>query len=514
LDSQFKEELHKHSDMYVYRAFASLLSICIAFQLLQPTIIYAQSQPLDPGRDVFELTPEKLRLFGGAEGNSELNSLFNGDEMKNNGLFSPSTRQLGGASPDLTAPIRQTEEPDMSGPTFVQITSQYSPSGDLTKDSEITLTVKLKNIGLNVAENITFKAMLQDDYIVMLDDPAPVPPTSEVIENDPGADNGGENNTPPIPTLGNSMVDPTVNNPVLTLVWNRDSTNQPITLDPNEEITFKWSFQPTKDDVVIRWRFVAEFGAGQSVLRQWIPVKNPNPVGIISGGGSNAGGIPSSCTSSTGSQSSPFPEGSSMDQIISAMESRWKFKFLDGSYSWRQTQYKPVVKIWWDTLSAVECTPFLTEINKKNGGGLNIYAHDIGSLWGTYGLHFPGALAINIQNHLGAVNNGIPEKVTQNIIHELGHAYNNDRGSNPAYWVEHNNIYNSAGPISAYGASEITENVADVFGYYVARCSGESFQASGPNPYANGNTEFYNFAKTMIFGNVEFGPPAPSEVSC
>ena len=483
--------------------------------LLIPGIALAQVTPTDPAQDPYALTPEKLKLFQGYESNNTLNSLFNGDGMKDNGLFTPTVRQLGGASPDLTAPVRDNEEEVQQGPTFLVIRSEYTPSGDLTKDSIINLKVTLHNIGENTAKDIVFSACVQDNYIILLDDPAPEPPftnnpeesISDGTEDEPQPDTDTE--PTPFPTIN----DPTVNNCYMRLEWDALEGGDPITLEPDQEATFTWSFQPQKDDVVIRWRFVAEFGAGQSMLRQWIPVKNPNPTGGVAPGANPGNGIPVSCTTSGGSQSIPFPDGDSMEQIISAMESRWGFTFEDGSYSWRNTRYKPVVEIWWDTLSAVECTPFLTDVNSKNGGGLPIYAQDIGVYWGNYGLTYPGALSINVENQLSGVNNGIPEKVSQNIIHELGHAYNNDRGSNPAYWVDHNQIYNSSGPISGYGASSITENFADVVGYYVARCSGESFGSAGPNPYASGHTEFYNLAKE-IFGGVEFGPPAPSTVTC
>ena len=469
-----------------------LISIITLSLAASPLTALAQSTPLDPGQDPFALTPEKLQLFQGYNPNDPINSLFNGDHMKNNGLFTTPPRQLGGATPDLTAPIIDNEEEVKAGPTFIVITSQYQPTGDLTKDSEITLTVTLKNIGDNIAEDITLSAKLEDNNATLLDTPAPNPPYEE----------------------GSQIEDKDVG-----LIWTKmlqhpNPVPVNITLESQQEATFSWSFKPTKDDTILRWRFEANYGAGQSVLRQWIPIKNPNPTGVLVPGDGPANGIPNSCTS-TSNAAPPFPESDSPNQIITAMESRWSFDFRDGSYSWSDAQFKPVLKVWWDTLAAVECTPFLTEINNKNGGGLAIYAHEIGNLWGTYGLHFPGALAINIRNHLGGINNGIPEKVTQNIIHELGHAYNNDRsGSGPPYWTEHNKIYYSAGPISGYGASEITENIADVVGFYVARCAGESFGASGPNPFASGHTEFYNWAKEYIFGGVEFGPPAPATVSC
>ncbi len=495
--------------------------VVFVVSLIPVSTALAQTTPTEPGQDPFALSPELLQLFQGYEGEDSSNSLFNGDNMKLNGLFAPSVQQLGGASPDLTAPVRDNQVEVQQGPTFLVIRSEYTPSGDLTKDSIITLKVTLRNIGEHRAENITFRAMLQDNYIVLLDDPAPAPPftndPSQTIPDQQAEDEAESNNAPtPIPTIN----DPTVTNPYLTLIWDK-VVNHPnpnpvnINLDPGQETTFSWSFQPQKDDVVIRWRFVAEFGAGESVLRQWIPVKNPNPTGVLAPGAA-AGGIPVSCSSTGTNQSQPFPQGQSGAQIVAAMEGRWKFDLIDGNLSWADSRFLPVLKIWWDTLSAVECTPFINEINRKNDGSLKIMATScIGGLWGTYGLEcFPGGLAINIANQQGGIDRGIPHTVTQNIIHELGHAYNNDRGSNPPYWTQYVSIYNSVGGLSGYGRSSITENWSDVLGFYVARCADEVFSGSGPNPYSIGYTEFYNFAKTQVFGGVEFGPPAPSTVTC
>lgn len=522
-------------------SYVALLSSLLAL----PDLFYyqAQAQTLNPSSDPFALTDEKLRMFRGYEGEGDLNSLFDGRDMKYNGMFTPLTRQLGGATPSLTAPIVDNEEEviDRGGPTLIRITSEYSPQEDLTKDSVITLNVTLSNIGENVAEDVFFYACIQDNYIVLLDDPAPSPPftndPTETIEdaaengdedaegdgedvpigpedeNAEGEDEEGEGETE-VPPSG--IQDPTVNDCYMRLEWNALEDGSPITIEPGEDVTFSWSFQPQKDDVVLRWRLVAEYGAGASYLRHWIPVKNPNPTGGVAPGPGGANGIPASCADTSGSSSQPFPEGSSNEEVISAMETRWSFDLEDGAFSWRDPRFLPNLKVLWDTLSAVECTPFLQEIYDKHGGRMSIYGTYAAAAGGDYGLTHTSALSLNLEWILNQINAGTPAKASWLYIHEMSHAYNNDRFNSPTpeYWVEFQRLHNSLPAISGYGSGDPEEHFADVNGYYVARCALED---GGPNPYSessSGRTEFYQFAKNIIFGGQEFGPPAPSEVTC
>src|SRR5690606_22132803 len=119
------------------------------------------------------------------------------------------------------------------GPTFIVVRSEYTPSGDLTKDSIIELKVTLTNIGQNIAEDIILTACVQDNYIIMLDDPAPVPPFSNNPQDtaqDPSQPTD-PNNPPPATTTIN---DPTVNNCYMRLEWDALEDGSPITLNPDE----------------------------------------------------------------------------------------------------------------------------------------------------------------------------------------------------------------------------------------------------------------------------------------
>lgn len=489
------------------------------------------------GRDPFALTPEKLRLFQGYDGANDLNSLFDGQRMKENGLFTQTGRQLGGAAP-LTAPVVDNEEEvDRSGPTFIVITSEYSPAGgDLTQASEITMNVTLRNAGENLAEGIKFYACLQDDYIILLEEPAPEPPftndpwteveeaTSSATPEDtpPGGvpiepetpdalPDDEDEDTPEGSESARLIQDDTVYNCFMRLEW-ESIDGEPIDLEPGEEVTFSWTFQPKSDDIVIRWRMWAEYGAGASYLRHWIPIKNPNPTGQPTPGGAN--GVPVSCTDSTANNSMPFPENQNNQQIIDQINGRWAIELRPDDYNWADAQYKPLLKVLWDTLSAVECTPFLTEMKNKNGGRMVMYATALGGYWGNYGLSHSGALAINIPPLLDTINSGAPAKVTWLFIHEMGHAYSNDRDGMPEYYAEYMRIYNQHGPFTAYGYTDHNENFADVLGYYVGRCASEE---GGPNPYSGSGsavTDYYEYTKTYIFGGQEFGPTPPGATSC
>ncbi|MGH3730691.1 MAG: hypothetical protein ACRDTU_18345, partial [Micromonosporaceae bacterium] len=214
-----------------------------------------------------------------------------------------------------------------------------------------------------------------------------------------------------------------------------------------------------------------------------------------------------------------FPHGSAPGDVIAAMEERWGLDFkASDERSWENERYLPLLEVWWNTLAKVECTSFVDTVNDKNGGGLPVVSvvHD-GGIWGWY-RGYPTGLEIDPDRQLAAVQNGIGETVEQNIIHELGHAYNNDRENSPApgYWSEYVGIYESDGGLSEYGRSSMTENFADVLGFYVARCALERFEVSEPraNPYDGGYTSYYEFARKHVFDGVEFGPPPGSAASC
>ncbi len=482
-----------------------LLSLCLCLSLLFPTLALAQSSS-EPGQDPFALSDELLRFFGAepadSDSNSDTGSLFNGDSMINNGLFTTPSTQLGGASP-LTAPLRTNQE-DL-GPTMIMLTSKYEPAGDLTSKSVIKVTITAKNVGLNLARDLTLRATLQDTNADLLprsngqDQPpstdTPQPPTLDLTAQ------------PPSPAI---TTDSNISDPAIGLIWRQKGTGQPFNLAIDESADFVFYIQAQKDDTVLRWKFETTYGSGVSTLLQWIPIKNPNPTGILAPGQLGPG-LSTTCTTNGSPQ--PFPESSGVEAIITQFAQKWKINLVDGGSSWRTPQYMPLLKIYWETLLAVECTPFLGMITKS--GPLNLEAGSNPSLWGDF--TSPPNLRMHLPNILNSVSSN-PENVQQNLIHELGHVL---RGRDSAMYSANEQICGTGSPnayVSGYGDTNCSENLSEILGYYAIRASKEwgigAEYCPAKNPYDWGQSKYYQWAKTTVFGNIEFGPPAPESGAC
>jgi hypothetical protein len=415
-----------------------------------------------------------MSLFEGYDPATSVNSLFSGDTQKDNGMFTTPPTQLGGAAPysELIKPERSND----GGPTHIMLTSKYTPAGDLTSASVITLTVTVTNVGDTDAKGIVFKATLQDDYAALVADPEPDPPFKD-----------------------DSSIDE-------ELVWDKLANNKPFDLDAGESTDISWSFKANKDDVILRWKLVAEYGAGESILLQWIPIKNPNPQAGSSGGTAGSGTFTNPCATAGGS--GPFPDSSTGAQLVSLFKQHWNIDLVSTSYDYTSGEYHGVLKAWWEVLTTVECTPYLQQAFA--GHALTINSDALGGWWGTYQGNWVQQMDIQ------AISQGTVPHIKQNLIHELGHVY---EGSDPngitAKWEP---ICHSGSPyaeISGYGTNNCNENFAEVMGYYVVRESNE-WGADPParcpdkNPFDWGQAGFYDFAKTNVFNGKEYGPQPPN----
>lgn len=450
------------------------------FLLIPPAL--AQAAPTPPGQDPFGANGTS-GLFEGYNADSPATSLFNGDSMKENGMFTTPLTQLGGATPylELIKPERTNE----GGPSFIVLTSKYTPQGDLTSASIITLTVTVKNVGEKIVRNIIFKAVLQDKNAALVAEPEPSPPMKE-----------------------GSSIDS-------ELIWDRLAGDQSFTLAPGAETDFSWSFKPNKDDTILRWRLTAEYGQGQSTLLQWIPIKNPNPqAGGGPGGGGGGGSYSNPCSSAGGS--GPFPESSSPAEIIALFKKNWRINLVDGSYSYSDPQYKGILKAWWEALARVECTPFLQD-GWITTHDLDIIASTEASGWGYFAGNFTQYM------NLGNMVNMSGTALMQNMIHEMTHVWSRTE-KNVAKGVDfENNISGHGSPnpyVSGYNGYNSPgdapyEDLASAVGYYAIREQNEMRDGGfGPycstkNPYDWGQTIYYNWVKTNVFGGKEFGPPPP-----
>lgn len=240
------------------------------------------------------------------------------------------------------------------------------------------------------------------------------------------------------------------------------------------------------------------------------PPEDPEPTAPVTG-------IAQPC-----SADHPYPTDGAADAIVAGIEENWGIALRAGGKSWADGSRGQLLEIWWETLDAVDCTPYLDAVLDKNGGQLTVYADTAsGGGWADYGLSHPGALTFDPDQQQGGIDRGISESVAQNIIHEFGHAYSNDRNDDspadhPDYYRSYLGLYDQHGGLSNYGATSASENFADVVGFYVARCSKEAFETDGqllPNPYDEGHAEYYAYAKEL-FGGKEFGPAPGTPATC
>jgi len=212
-------------------------------------------------------------------------------------------------------------------------------------------------------------------------------------------------------------------------------------------------------------------------------------------------GVPQPCFAT-----SPFPEDASGAQTRRLMESQLGFRLTgDG---WTDPRYRPLVKIIWQGLDATRCSPYLSTIRSKNGGPLRLHAGPTRSwAWGDYGLTRPDAVTLDFAKLITAHQQGDDGRIVRLVVHELMHVYQKDRGTNPAYMRSFSALRAKQGSFSSYGSNDL-EVMAEVVGYYVARCAKD-------NPYDTGKHDaYYAWAKKVVFDDVEFGPATGTRPSC
>lgn len=221
-------------------------------------------------------------------------------------------------------------------------------------------------------------------------------------------------------------------------------------------------------------------------------------------------GVPQPCATQVA-----WPADLTLAELKPLLERRHQVRLI--GQEWTTPEYRPLVQIVWESLDAVSCTDYLAEIRRKTKGDIVISAGPIaGWAWGNWGLTQPGVLTLDFRKWITAYRDGDSGRLVRLVIHELGHAYNVDRGAAPAYWTSFQAVYRQHGRFSDYGHNDM-ETYADVLGYYVARC------AQG-NPFASpGNEAYYAWAKANVFGGREFGTapgtlqdcfvPTPQEVA-
>lgn len=210
-------------------------------------------------------------------------------------------------------------------------------------------------------------------------------------------------------------------------------------------------------------------------------------------------GIPTPCP-----PTHPWPGGEApIDEIKAKITENFGFK-LTGP-QWTNTN-RESIKILWETLDAVGCTTYVSDLQGKVNGNVGINAASIsGFAWGDWSLTKGNYVSMDFSKFAKAIESGDKGRLTRLVVHELAHVLNSDRDSNPTYWKTFKKVYASQGKFSDYGARSVTETFGDVVGYFVGRCAKN-------NPYDTGKFDaYYNYVRDNIFGGKEFGP-APGVV--
>lgn len=201
-----------------------------------------------------------------------------------------------------------------------------------------------------------------------------------------------------------------------------------------------------------------------------------------------------------------FPASGDLGATVERMEHQWGLT-LTGP-QWREEKYRPVVKLFSETMDAIDCTDYLQRVKAGNGGGLEVSSESTHSwAWGDYGLTKTNTLTLDFEKFRQGYAAGDRGRLVRLIVHEMAHSLNSDRFSNPPYWQQAQGLY-AKHPVSKYGSRNATESFADAVGYYVARCAAE-------NPYATTrNNDYYDLVKREIFGGKEFGSEPGSRQIC
>lgn len=238
---------------------------------------------------------------------------------------------------------------------------------------------------------------------------------------------------------------------------------------------------------------VVAVGAIAATSAQALPIA-PEPVAPVTG-------IPAPCASTY-----PFPDGASLDEIKAGIETNFGFKLAGSQWT---AERLPSIKILWETLDAMECTPYRAELQSKVNGTVGLNTTNIsGYAWGDWGLTKSGYVSLDFAKFQRALDSGDEGRLTRLVAHELAHVLNSDRYSEPQYWQDFKQLYAKEGRFSDYAGGKVTEVFADVIGYYVGRCALD-------NPYNTGEHDaYYAYARDVIFGGKEFGPAPGAELDC
>jgi hypothetical protein len=212
-------------------------------------------------------------------------------------------------------------------------------------------------------------------------------------------------------------------------------------------------------------------------------------------------GIPTPCLSTN-----EWPEDASIGEIKQQLEQKFQFR-LEGR-QWSE-EYRPSIKILWETLDAMECTDYRATLQGKVNGTVGLNAARIrGYAWGDWSLTRTGYVSFDFEKFKQALADDDEGRLVRLVVHELAHVYNTDRHSRPDYWNDFQALYRQEGRFSDYGARSVTETWADVVGYYVGRCALN-------NPYDTGEHDaYYAFARDRVFGGKEFGPAPGRDMNC
>lgn len=235
------------------------------------------------------------------------------------------------------------------------------------------------------------------------------------------------------------------------------------------------------------------FGAVGATSAEALPVAPP-PVAPVSG-------IAAPCA-----PNHPFPAKASMGVVKKQLEKN--FGFTVQGTGWTESNRRPI-RIVWETLDALNCTTYLEDLQKKVKGKVGLNATSIsGYAWGDWSLTRNGSLSLDFTKFKKAIADGDEGRLSRIVTHELAHVLNKDRSENPGYWKRFERLYAKEGRFSAYGGTSITENWADVVGYYVGRCALN-------NPYDTGKFDaYYEFVRTEVFAGKEFGPEPGTKADC
>lgn len=201
-----------------------------------------------------------------------------------------------------------------------------------------------------------------------------------------------------------------------------------------------------------------------------------------------------------------FPSKDSIATIKKKLTKYYGFE-LTGS-GWTKANLKSI-RIVWETIDALSCTSYISDLQDKVNGNVGLNATSIsGYAWGDWSLTKSGYVSFDFTKFNQAIESGDEGRLTRLVTHELAHVLNSDRYEEPSYWKKFQRLYAQEGRFSDYAGSSVTETWADVVGYYVGRCALN-------NPYDTGEFDaYYEFVRDNVFDGKEFGPEPGKKSDC